>query len=186
MSNFAVSRPTSVRRIAITGPESTGKSALCEQLARHFDTVFVPEYARYYIALLQRPYQADDLATIAYRQMALEDRYAQRYARNSYLLCDTDMTVIKIWHEHAFGAMPDCLVQLFEARRNNYAAYLLNDIDLPWQPDPQREHPHLRPFFFDWYHQLLQQNSVPFAVVSGTGEARIANALQSLANIGLI
>ena len=169
-----------LRRIAITGPESTGKSELSAQLARHFNTVFVPEYARYYIARLCRPYRPNDLWRIAQVQMALEDRYAQRYSKNGWLFCDTDMTVIKIWHEHAFGEMPKHLAQLVQQRSHSYDAYLLNNIDLDWQPDPQREHPHLRPYFLAQYRQTLAQYQTPFALISGKGNDRLQNALRAL------
>lgn len=166
-----------IRRVAITGPESTGKSELAEQLAIYYGTTFVPEYARYYIARLQRPYLPDDLVQIAYTQIALEDRYAQRYSQNGLLFCDTEMIVIKIWYEHAFGDLPPHLAQLFVNRLTTYSAYLLADIDLEWKPDPQREHPYLRQYFFDRYYATLQQNAVSFSVISGSGSARLQNAV---------
>jgi nicotinamide riboside kinase len=167
-------------KIAITGPESTGKSELAAQLAAHYQGHYVPEYARYYVARLNRAYTTHDLWRIAQIQMSLEERYAQRYAKEDLLFCDTEMTVIKVWHEHAFGTMPDYMQQLWAQRLPTYHLYLLTDIDLPWQPDPQREHPHLRNYFFELYKNTLQTNNIAFEIVRGRGVARLQNAIDAI------
>src|SRR5438105_3806131 len=90
-----------VKKVVVIGPECTGKSELSEFLAAHFDTSWVPEYARGYIDNLVRPYQESDLLTIAHGQMRLEDEWP-RNSKN-LLICDTNLYVIKIWSEFKFG-----------------------------------------------------------------------------------
>lgn len=147
-------------KIALVGPESTGKSTLSQQLAKHFNGHFVPEFARTYIAQLNRPYTLNDIEFIAEQQLKLEER-----ASADLLFCDTNLLVTKIWAEHAFGNCPEYIAQHWQP--GNYHLHLLMNIDLPWQPDPLREHPHLRSFFFEWYERELKQEKVPYQIVSG-------------------
>ncbi|PKV66660.1 AAA family ATPase [Pontibacter ramchanderi] len=160
-------------KVAITGPESTGKSTLSQQLAAHYNTVWVPEYARTYIEDLARPYTLQDLETIARGQLDLEEQIEQE--ANRILFSDTDLLVIKIWSEHAFGMCPDWVLQ--KLKQQDYNLYLLMGVDLPWEPDPQREHPHLRQFFYDWYKRELEALGVPFLEISGQHEARLEKAI---------
>ena len=159
-------------KIAITGPESTGKSTLSEQLATHYNTVWVPEYARTYIGNLGRDYTIDDIEAIARGQLQLEQELEA--GAGTILISDTDLLVLKIWSEHAFGRCPEFIVEQLE--QQNYNLYLLMGVDLPWEPDPQREHPHLRQFFYDWYKLELQTMGVPFAEISGQQHERFNNA----------
>ena len=95
----------SLKKIVVIGPESTGKSSLCEALATHYRTSWVPEYAREYLETHGMDYSFDDLLTIARGQLALEDRlYAAAEAAGKELLfIDTDLYVIKVWSEFVFG-----------------------------------------------------------------------------------
>lgn len=163
-------------RIAITGPESTGKSALAAWLAAHYQTVWVPEFAREYIGQLNRPYTLSDLIAIAHGQAKSED--AVSAAGATALFCDTDFFVLKVWAEHAFGICPEEI--RFQLNARPYHLHLLLDVDLPWQPDPQREHPHLRQHFLEVYKQELANAGVPWVLISGRGRARYQNAVQEL------
>jgi len=163
-----------LKRIAITGPESAGKSEMAEKLARHYNTVFVPEIAREFIDRLNRPYTQDDILRIAKKQLEIEEEIAKQ--AGGLLFCDTEFLVTKIWSEHKYSSCPPWIEKMF--REHVYDLYLLMDIDLPWKPDPQREHPHLRKFFFDWYHRELDQRGFSFEVVSGLGEERLENAIR--------
>ncbi len=161
-------------RIAITGPESTGKSQLAAQLADHYHTLFVPEFARSYIAGLGREYDYGDLEIIARGQIQ-EQKKAEATAER-IIFCDTELTVIKIWAEHKFQKCPLWVSE--NIHRQNYDLYLLCNIDLPWEYDPLREHPHLRQFFFNWYYRELKNRKVNFEIIEGTGNKRIDNARQ--------
>lgn len=161
-------------QIAVTGPESTGKSALAGQLARHYGTVFVPEYARQYVTHLKRKYKPGDILTIAKRQMILEQLQLRK--ANHLLISDTELLVAKIWCEHAFGFCPEWIIR--NLKEQPYDLYLLMNIDLPWEPDPLREHPHLRTYFFELYRNELLRLGRNFRIVSGTGQERLENAIR--------
>ena len=109
------------RRIAIVGSESTGKSELSEALAEHYNTVWVPEYAREYLEKINRAYVFEDLKIIADGQMHLEDAYEKK--TNNILFCDTNLTVIKIWSEFKFGKIDDWIIN--EIKKRKYDLHLL-------------------------------------------------------------
>jgi NadR type nicotinamide-nucleotide adenylyltransferase len=165
-----------LRRILITGPESTGKSWLSQKLAQHFQTLWVPEMARTYLDQLDRPYRESDLLEIARLQRAEEERRAKQ--AQGWLFCDTGMLVLKIWSLHKFGRCHPWILR--ELEQSRYAHILLTDIDLPWEPDPQREHPHLREFLFDWYVRELQEQKLAYSRISGQGELRFQQALSAV------
>jgi NadR type nicotinamide-nucleotide adenylyltransferase len=165
-----------LRRIAIIGPESTGKSELSQQLAAEFETEWVPEFARFYLDRLDRPYEKADLLEIAKGQLDWEDDKAG-YAQ-TYLFCDTNLIVIKIWSDHKFQHTDAWIEEQLSKR--TYDFYLLNDIDLPWTPDPQREHPTKRKYFMGIYKNYLEEHELPYAIVSGIEEERKMCALKAL------
>lgn len=166
--------PESLRKIAIIGPECTGKTELAEALARHFKTEWVPEFARHFIDHLNTPYGEDDLLKIAKGQLEDEDRLAKE-ARD-YLICDTNLIVIKIWSDFRYGHTDQWILDSLATRK--YDFYLLADIDIPWKPDPQREHPHMREYFFNLYQDYLIENKLPFGLVTGLGSDRLKQAVK--------
>lgn len=163
-----------ILKIAITGPESTGKSMLAEQLAKHFNTVWIPECAREYIDTLHRKYNQDDILNIAKAQLESENRILAK--ADHFLFCDTEFLVTKIWSEHAFGKCDPWILNKFST--HIYDLYLLMNIDLPWEFDPQREHPHKREYFFNLYLNELSSRKLPFKIISGIGEHRLANSIK--------
>ncbi len=161
-----------VYRIAVTGPESTGKSWLSEKLAEYYNTLYVPEYAREYVTRLDRPYMQKDILIISQEQIKRENIALK--AANRYLFCDTDLIVSKIWEVYKYN---DCHPWILEQIENNPCdLYLLCNIDLPWEPDPLREYPHMREFFFDWFKRELEQYGLPYRIISGNREQRLKNA----------
>lgn len=165
-------------RIAITGPESTGKSTLAKQLAQHYHTLWVPEFAREYISSLNRPYQQEDILTIAKNQLKKENEIASK--ANHFLFCDTELIVTKIWSEHSFKVCDEWI--LANINSHIYNLYLLCNIDLPWQFDPQREHPHLREYFFQLYLNELKSRNFNYTIISGTNQSRFLNAIKAIEN----
>ena len=159
-------------RVSLTGPESTGKSTLAAQLAAHYGTAFAPEFAREYLEASGRHYTLDDLEKIARGQMAAEAEAEARGHR--VVFCDSDLMVIKIWSEHAFGVCPEWVLR--RIAQQQYDLVLLMGVDLPWQPDPLREHPHLRQQFYDLYQRELREHMANFAEISGPPERRFAQA----------
>ena len=165
-----------IKRIAITGPESTGKSKLTRELAEYFMVEYVPEFARAYIDQLDRPYNYDDILIIA------KEQYIQNQAKekdsNLFLFCDTELIVTKIWCEFNFGKCHPWILE--NIKNQHFDLYLLTDIDLPWQPDEQREHPLHRKELFELYKKELVQLNFPFKIISGTGNKRLRNAVLAL------
>jgi NadR type nicotinamide-nucleotide adenylyltransferase len=154
--------------VAIVGPECTGKSALSQFLAEKFNTSWVPEYARAYIDHLRRPYNESDLLTIAHGQIRIEDEWARD--AKSVLFCDTNLYVIKVWSQFKFGNVHPEILKLIADRK--YDLYLLTYVDIPWEEDPQREHPEKREELYKIYLNEMKQQAVPFMEIKGEREER--------------
>lgn len=160
--------------IVITGPESTGKTTLAAQLADHFNTAWVPEFARQYINQLNRPYTENDLLEIARGQMEQENRTLLSAKKPFFL--DTSLEVIKIWADYKYGRCHPWIDAQIEKRKHDF--YLLCQPDIPWQPDSQREHPYEREKIFEHYVQELTRQNANFVSVSGLEATRLTNAIQ--------
>ena len=165
-----------LRKIVIIGPESTGKSTLCEQLANHYHTSWCPEYAREYLTVHPGEYSYDDLLTIAQGQLNLEDKYSLSTADNGTLFVDTDMYVMKVWSEYVFGKCHRFILDQIVSRQ--YNLYLLCNTDLPWAPDPLREYPDpsIREHLFRMYKDILMNQNVPWVEIGGQFQERFEQA----------
>lgn len=165
-----------IKRISVTGPESTGKSWLAANLAEEFSEPWVPEFARAYLGKLERPYNYNDILEIARGQYRAEEALAQ--LAKEWLFCDTDFLVLRIWCLVKFGKSHAWIDQ--KADEHIYSHYLLCDTDLPWEPDPMREHPYLRQELFNMYKSELEKRELPFTVVSGMGFERLKMAIDGI------
>ncbi len=163
-----------IKRIAITGPESTGKSQLAEELADYYQTLWVAEYARKYLEEINRPYNYDDVLQIAKGQLDRENSAAEK--ANKILFCDTDFTVTKIWCEFKYKQCHEWINEQFI--NHKYDLYLLCNTDLPWEFDPQRENPDEREELFQIYQNTLIEAGFPFAIISGIRDERLENAIK--------
>lgn len=170
-------------RVALTGPESTGKSTLSRLLAEHYRTAWAPEYARQYLEQRGPHYTLPDLEEIARGQLRHEAAAAAEARRldRPIVFFDTDLLVIQIWAEHAFGHCPAWIAQYVQQHR--YDLTLLLHVDLPWEPDPLREHPHQREYFFRLYQQRLQALGAPVAEISGPPPQRLAQAVAAVGEV---
>jgi NadR type nicotinamide-nucleotide adenylyltransferase len=170
-----------LKKIVVIGPESTGKSTLCEGLAAHYHTGWVREYAREYLEEHGMDYSYETLTKVARGQLALEDVGAAH--GDGLLFIDTDLYVIKVWSEYVFGR---CEVWILdEIVRRKYDAYLLCNTDLPWTNDPLREYPDpgIRERLFHIYKDLLVNQTVPWAVVSGSAGERLERAIDAVGRL---
>lgn len=165
-----------MKKIVIIGPESTGKSTLCRQLADHYGTVWCPEFAREYLLQHGMDYTFDDLLRIAMGQLELEEVLLTE-ARNDLYFIDTDMHVMKVWCEVAFQDCHPWILKQIAARQ--YDLFLLCDVDLPWAPDELREYPDLamRQRLHKMYKDLLVNGNTHWAEVSGTDTQRLQTAI---------
>ncbi|QEC51760.1 NadR type nicotinamide-nucleotide adenylyltransferase [Anseongella ginsenosidimutans] len=161
-------------KVAVIGPESTGKSTLALQLAKHYQTVWVPEYARYYCSYLGKDPVLQDEVNMFYGQIALEESLEP--LANRLLICDVTILNVKVFCEEVFNECPEFIIE--EVKNRFYDLYLLTDIDMPWEDDPLRGFPHRREYFFERYKKELEALNATYRVVSGLGEKRLQCAVR--------
>ena len=183
-----------IKRIVAIGPESTGKSTLCKQLASHYNTGWVKEYAREFIAI-HGEYSYEDLLTIAKGQLELEDDAAEsceqsvmshelsaisnQLTANSYpFFIDTDMHVMQVWCEFVYNRCHNWILSQIATRQ--YDGYLLCNTDLPWEQDGMREYPDkkVRERLFQFYKEMMINQPVPWIEISGNHEKRMEKAIR--------
>ena len=186
-----------IKKIVIVGPESTGKSTLCEQLAQHYNTNWCPEFARDYLLTNGMNYTYNDLLTIAKGQLAMEDEYIQSLVWSSEsgagtqnselktlnskpLFIDTNMYVMKVWCEFVFGKCHTWITDQIAKRK--YDLYLLCNTDLPWVKDELREYPDLetRDKLYHIYKNILSNQAVPWVDINGGYEERLEKAVKAV------
>jgi NadR type nicotinamide-nucleotide adenylyltransferase len=197
-----------LKKIVILGPESTGKSTLCKQLAEHYKTLWCPEFAREYLLKHGMGYDFDDLLTIAKGQLALEDEFVKTISNkqqaletvvrkdipdssshsplttpHSLLFIDTDMYVMKVWCEFVFGKCHQFILDQIAERK--YDLYLLCNVDLPWVKDELREYPGLetRRQLYSIYKDIMVNQSVSWVDISGNYEERLQKAITAVDTI---
>jgi NadR type nicotinamide-nucleotide adenylyltransferase len=161
-----------MKKIVLTGPESSGKTTLAELLAEYYQTLWVPEYARFYVEHLGRPYTELDLLNVAKEQIRQEDIVAGQVS--NVLICDTDLITIKIWQQEKFGGTFLWLNQ--EIAKRHYDVYLLCHPDMPWEADPLRENPDDRYRLLEVYRKELRSLGKTIIEISGTLEERLRQA----------
>jgi len=179
-----------IKKIVVIGPESTGKSTLCEKLAAHYNTLWVPEYAREYLEKHGTDYTYEDLLPIAKGQIELEEKLSNKLSvktgkiydspftnHDSPLFIDTDMYVMKVWAEYVFNNCHNWILNRIAERK--YDLYLLCDVDLPWIEDKLREYPDagIRKKLFFFYKELMTSQSTPWHIISGNYEQRLEHAI---------
>ncbi|UKJ07595.1 AAA family ATPase [Solitalea lacus] len=168
--------PSTIKKFAIIGPESTGKSTMAQYLATYFNTVWVPEYAREYCEGLDRDCTMEDEINMFYGQLALEEKLIPQ--ANNLLICDVTVLTVKIWCDEVFGFTPDFVVE--EIKNRHYDHYLLMDIDNPWEEDPLRNFPEKREFFFEVYKKELEAIKATYTIIKGQGQQRFDNGVNAI------
>jgi len=175
-----------IKKIVAIGPESTGKSMLCKQLAKHFNTIWCPEYAREYLNQNCIKYNYEDLKKIAEGQLVIEDYCVEEVNNQSakqglqFLFIDTNMYVMKVWYEYVFGRCEYFVLN--EISERNYDLYLLCNVDLPWIEEPMREYPdeQQRMELYNIYKDLLINQTTPWVEISGNYEERLKKAINAI------
>lgn len=171
-----------MKKIVIIGPESTGKSTLCTQLAAHFKTKWVKEYAREYLLKHGTDYSVTDLSTIAEGQKKNEITTINSLPENytDPIFYDTDFKVIQVWSEFVFNECDNRILK--QVAKDKYDLYLLCNTDLPWVKDELREYPDLktREELFHHYQQILIDQYVPWVLIKGQPEERLAKAIEAV------
>ena len=168
-------------KIVLFGPESTGKTTLSIQLAKHYNTVWVQEYARPYLQKVwnqeRRTCQQKDILPIAFGQIALENRLAKR--ADKVLICDTDLLETKVYSSAYYGGFVDPILEK-AATENTYNLYLLTYIDTPGEADDLRDRPEQRLEMFEAFQKALDQHQRPYLLLKGDKESRLKKAVEAI------
>jgi NadR type nicotinamide-nucleotide adenylyltransferase len=167
-----------VIKVAITGPESTGKSMLSQALAAHYMAPWAREFARDYLKKTRGVYTIEDLVHICEGQISLEEKAISDAEKICFF--DTDMLVLKVWAHFRFGTVPMRIEQAHAIRQ--YHISLLCKPDLDWTPDPYRESPDAdeRMLLYNMYKSHLKDAARPFIEIEGQGERRLQLAIAAL------
>jgi len=169
---------TRLKKIVVTGPESTGKTTLTEALALNLDVRWIPEYARTYVEGLQRPYTYEDVENIARHQVRQEEEFSASFG-SSVLFMDTWLIMTKVWFEVVYGSSPEWIERYISSAKIDL--FLVCSPDLPWIDDPVRENGgEMRNKLFELYCHEITSHGFTFEIVEGLGEIRLLNGLKFL------
>ena len=160
-------------RIAITGPESSGKSTLCQALSKHYEVEYIPEFARSYLEKNNGVYIQTDLDEIGKGQLDLIQS-----SKAEMVISDTDFSVLEIWSQYKYNETSKLIQDL--ARKKLFDLHILCTPDIPWEEDPLRENPDNRDELFELYLNALKKHEKNFTVVSGAHSERVEKSLKSI------
>ena len=170
-----------MRKVVVIGPESTGKSTLCEDLAHFFKINFLKEFSRTYLELNGAKYEFEDVIKMAKGQIKAQNEFFD--SSQSIQILDTDLYVYKVWIEEIFQKE----IPFVEAniKESTCDLYLLCDTDLPWEYDEFREHsdPKDRIRLFERYAELLKNNNENFLVIQGDRKSRLEKSITAIQKI---
>ena len=177
-------RPYFIKRVSIFGPESSGKSTLAADLANHFRTAWVPEYARTWLETNKAdssPPTLDpsDFLTIVKGQIASEEALARNAQK--VLVTDTDPLLSVLWSS---ALTRTCLPEVEAlARGRTYDLTLLLDIDVPWIQDGVRYFPEQRAAFLEDCERVLIQNKRTYLRIRGSRSERLEIAIKAIESL---
>jgi NadR type nicotinamide-nucleotide adenylyltransferase len=174
-------QPSNCIKVVLFGPESTGKTTLSRHLARHYHSVWVPEFARDYLQDKwnneRKTCEPKDLLPIAIGQMKLENNLAQK--TDSVLICDTDLLETKVYSEAYYQGTCNPILETY-ALENFYDLYLLTYIDTPWEADDLRDKPEERELMFQAFENALKTYNKPYVLLKGNKKERLALAIKHI------
>ena len=181
MEKKLIQEPNNIVKIVLFGPESTGKTTLSRDLARHYNTVWVPEYARAYLQEKwnneRKICEKEDIIPIAIGQMNLENKLAKK--ANKVLICDTDLLETKVYSQEFYDGFVDKRLDEV-ARKNKYDLYFLTYIDTPWIADDLRDRPQQRLEMFTAFEKALKEHDRPYILLKGTKTQRLQKAVKAI------
>ena len=184
MEKKLTQKPINLVKVVLFGPESTGKTTLSKHLARHYNTVWAPEFAREYLQKKwnneRKTCEANDLLPIAIGQMKLENKLATK--ADKVLICDTDLLESKVYSQKFYGGFVDDLLDK-AANENQYDLYLLTYIDTPWEADDLRDRPEQRLEMFKAFENALIENNKNYILLKGNKEIRLKKAIKAIDKI---
>ncbi len=177
-------QPSNCIKVVLFGPESTGKTTLSRHLARYYNSVWVPEYAREYLQNKwneeRKTCEPKDLLPIAEGQMLLENKLAQK--TDTVLICDTDLLETKVYSEAYYIGSCDPILEK-HALENSYDLYFLTYIDTPWEADDLRDKPDEREQMFKAFKEALIKYKRPYVLLKGDKKERLELAVKHIDNL---
>ncbi|HEX8270977.1 MAG TPA: DUF4301 family protein [Flavobacterium sp.] len=183
LKQLPVNSDSKFYRIAVYGPQCTGKTTLAKQLAEYYNTVYAPEFARDYLSqkseTTARIYEPTDLLPIAIGQTQLENEKLQE--ANKFLFVDTCVLATKVFADFYYNFSEPAIEKA--ARKHKYDLFFLTDIDVPWEQNDVRTQPTEREAAFEAFKLALIQNKKPFVILSGDAETRLKWAIRTLENL---
>jgi HTH-type transcriptional repressor of NAD biosynthesis genes len=184
MEKKLTQEPINLVKVVLFGPESTGKTTLSRHLARHYNTVWAPEFARDYLQKKwnneRKTCESADLIPIAIGQMKLENKLAKK--ADKILICDTDLLETKVYSEEYYGGFVDKKLDQ-AAQENTYDLYLLTYVDTPWEEDDLRDRPEQRLEMFHAFENALKKHNRPYLLLKGDKKIRLKKAIQAIDKI---
>jgi NadR type nicotinamide-nucleotide adenylyltransferase len=177
-------RKSNCIKVVLFGPESTGKTTLARHLARHYNSIWVREYAREYLQDKwnneRKTCEPEDLLPIAIGQMSLENELAKK--TDSVLICDTDLLETKVYSEAYYSGACDPILEKY-ALENTYDLYFLTYIDTPWEADDLRDKPEEREAMFKVFESALKKYNRPYVLLKGDKNERLELAVEHINNL---
>ena len=171
---------TSCIKVVLFGPESTGKTTLAQQLALHYNSLWVPEFSREYAEKKlthKKPLTTKDVLPIAVGQMKLENSLAKR--EKKVLFCDTNVLETKVYSTYLYnGYCPELLEKSIQ--ESTYHLYLLTATDIPWEYDIVRSSDANRQKMFAYFENTLKSYGFPHTVINGSETNRLKQAIKQV------
>ncbi len=172
---------TNNKKVVLFGPESTGKTTLSKQIAKYFNTLWVPEYAREYLQKkwdsTKKTCERSDILPIAIGQMKKENELS--LSVKNLLICDTNLLETKVYSEIYFNGYCDQQLQKY-ALKNKYDLYFLTGIDVPWTPDDLRDKPNERKKMYLNFKDALTLTENKFVELEGNKQERLKKAILTI------
>jgi len=170
-----------IKKVVISGPESSGKSTLTKELAEHFKSNYYPEYARTYIETLKHQYTYNDVILIAKHQIKELSTISLQKNKSGFIFYDTGLIITKIWFEYVFNKIPDFLIKFLDEIKID--CYLLCYPDLPWTPDNVRENKGAVRFeLFEKYKSEIENYGINYFIIRNKGKQRFLSAKDYLSS----
>lgn len=147
-------------KVIINGPESSGKTTLCEYLVKKLDAGYIQEYPRIYLEMTDGDYDREDLMIMAHD---IDDLIAELDEDRLWII-DTNIINIKIWYQYKYGDLPESLIALED---DSNSIHLLCKPDIPWEDDPFRENSEDRENIFDMYRKYMFESNIKYHIIEG-------------------